>query len=291
MSSGQLTPTGGTAHLATCFRTSAVVLSGLTLDAMFMVLEAEHGLVVRFDLAGITRRYMDPENPHRMFYMGQGGEGSPGKMKVPGVVNPRGTVAEVLSDVVACLPGHMTYRVRGNTVLITPAYMPQSIPNRAAGQDAVERTTLEGSALIDQANGVPVSAAFDQVTLSQAVSELRRLTGANIVAKLGVNDGKVLVTATFDDVRLFTALEILGDMADLRPVAVGNVFYLTDEASAQRLQIKANREQFGEPRAMDGSGASTLSPFAPVPRKTGAEVGPFGPAVTPQVVPTPMPKG
>src|SRR5262249_19845911 len=50
--------------------------------------------------------------------------------------------------------------------------------------------------------------------------------------------GKTTVTATMQNVRLFTALKVLADMADLQPVVIGNVYYVTGRANAERLEVK-----------------------------------------------------
>lgn len=102
--------------------------------------------------------------------------------------------------------------------------------------------------MIEQVSGPPVSVAIERQPLARAIDQLRAQTGANIVVDFGrmtTEPAKTEITATFDDVRLFTALQVIGDMAGLKPVAMNNVYYLTSPENAHQLQEEVNRDLFG----------------------------------------------
>jgi hypothetical protein len=92
-----------------------------------------------------------------------------------------------------------------------------------------------------------VSVAFTAKPLAEAVNEFRRLTGANVVVdSRGLEDAaKAPVTMTLDNVRLFTALELLGELAGLELVWHGHVYLLTSFKTAQRLREKYSLAQDG----------------------------------------------
>ena len=158
-------------------------------------------------------------------------------------------LADILTNLCAQLPGRHAYRIRNGQILIGPAFLPTSLPDRVASIDDLGLNPLVNrNRVLEQVMGEPVSVSLDDVPLKDAIKELRRLTGANIVVNFSADlprDQKMLVTATFDDVRLYTAIEILGDMAGLKPVFLNNVYYLTSPENAERLQKKVNEELFG----------------------------------------------
>jgi RNA polymerase sigma factor (sigma-70 family) len=165
------------------------------------------------------------------------------------------TISELLNEAVAQIPVNSAYRIRNNQIIIGPAYQPAAIPNRTNQDDA---QIVSHKQLLEQIMGEPVSLSVVTQPLETVIQELRQLTGANIV----VNDTKQRelpskITATFDDVRLHTALEVIGDMADLKLVVLNNVYYLTTHEKAEALQKKINRELFGK---ADDSPSISLPP-------------------------------
>ena len=102
--------------------------------------------------------------------------------------------------------------------------------------------------MIEQIVGEPVSIAWEDKPFADAIKELRRLTGANIVLDARCKDeAKQAVAGTFDDTRLLTVLTVLADQCGLKPVAMNNVYYVTHPENADRLQKGINRDLFGEP--------------------------------------------
>jgi hypothetical protein len=81
-----------------------------------------------------------------------------------------------------------------------------------------------------------VHASFDKVPLGDALKELARRSGMNVVLDARTGDkAKVAVTAHFVNTPLDTAVRLLADMADLKPYAVDNLFFVTTRENADRL--------------------------------------------------------
>jgi len=222
-------------------------VSGLTVDAVLAQLSLQGEVVIRFDMPAIRRTAVWDEAIRELIT----GDRKFGETKIL-LQNTEGmTFADVLADIATQLSPRLTYRVRGDVILITPAHIPLTIPNRVPTPEELETSRFRREAYIEQLAGEPVSVAFNNVPIADAVATLRRLTGANIVlgglkVQVGQPVGDGNVTATFDDVRLFTVLEIIGDMAGLQPVYTGNVYLLTTPQRAQELQKRTTRELFGD---------------------------------------------
>ena len=221
-----------------------------TLETLLQQITQEYGMIIRFDLAAYKR--LNTREPvgndegkepsavyiKRLYESKLGGSSSEGM-----------TLADILTDVCANLPGQHSYRVRNGQILIGPAFLPPTLPGRVP--DGEEAFRHEYRRVLEQIHGEPVSLSIEEKPFQDAIKEIRRLTGANIVVNFGADrakDKSILVTATFDDVRLYTALEILGDMAGLKTVFVNNVYYLTSPESAEKMQKKINEELFGRER-------------------------------------------
>jgi type II secretory pathway component GspD/PulD (secretin) len=108
----------------------------------------------------------------------------------------------------------LTYVILGDSVLITTEAM------------AIQRQFKQH-----------VSLDLDAVPFKQAVKQLARETGANLIvdSKLA-KEIDVAVTLQVEDVPLETALRLLTEAAGLKPVRLGNVIYLTSKANAQELR-------------------------------------------------------
>ena len=87
-----------------------------------------------------------------------------------------------------------------------------------------------------------VEVSFDKRPLAEALEELADATGFNIVLDPRVGDkAKASLTASLKGVPLETAVRVLADMADLKPVLLDNVFYVTTRANAAVLQAEQAR--------------------------------------------------
>jgi hypothetical protein len=111
-------------------------------------------------------------------------------------------------------PYGLSYAVVGDTVLIT----------------------TEQTALVRQMSQ-RVNVDLDQVEFGQALRQLGRGTGANLIL-----DGRVVkqaknpVSLQLEDVPLETAVRLLSETAGLKPVRIGNVLFVTDKKTAAELR-------------------------------------------------------
>ncbi len=100
-----------------------------------------------------------------------------------------------------------------------------------------------------------VSAKFDKVPLAEALANLADESGTNVIlAAYAAKEGETKVTANLTGVPLDTAVIILADMADLKLVRLGNVYYVTSRAARPRLEAeeqkrltKENKQYSDEP--------------------------------------------
>ncbi|HVK16561.1 MAG TPA: RNA polymerase sigma factor [Fimbriiglobus sp.] len=224
------------------------VPDGIAMRELLEQLYKQFGLIARLD-TGAYMRAGPPDDfgPHQFYEA---------KVKLP--VTRGMSVADLLTDVLAQLPlptdsgpVPFTYRVRDNQVLIVPAYKPPVVPGMGAHLEPGSVTPfVDQKRLLEQIVGQPVSLSIEEKPLTEAVKELRKLTGANIVidARCKV-EAQQPVSATFDDVRLLSALQLLADMCGLKPVAMNNVYYVTTPENAARLQKEVSRDLFGEPQS------------------------------------------
>jgi len=213
----------------------------ITFEQLLDILRANHGLNSRMDIAAYKRReFFSNEEPisqiMQKFY----------ETKISLKQSKSLTVTEVLTDALAQLPGKHSFRVAGNRILIGPAYIPPTIPNRVSDGEPL---SISPEQLKEQILGEPISLSAEKQSLASILDELRKQTGANIVldARSLQEVKQSNITLTIDDVRLLNALELIADMVNLKPVAMGNVYYITSPENAERLQQKVNEELFGKP--------------------------------------------
>jgi RNA polymerase sigma factor (sigma-70 family) len=144
------------------------------------------------------------------------------------------TVATVLNRLLAKIPNDSgktspTYVIRPDRVEITTrdAYQRESYPNWKFSDELLDYLHLPP----------PAYAVFEKVPLSEALAELARTTGGNvIVAGYAAKEAETKVTAELNGVPLDAAVTVLADMADLKCVRVGNVYYVTTPERARMLE-------------------------------------------------------
>jgi hypothetical protein len=171
-------------------------------------------------------------------------------------------------------PYNLSYAVVGDTVVVTTE------------QAAVSRVMRQR-----------VNVEFDKVEFAQALKQLSKDTGANLLLDSRVEkEAKSAVSLELDDVPLETAVRLLSEMAGLKPVRIGNVLFITDKKNAAELRADpdlAQPTQPGQPGPIYGldarTGALIFTPggpafgpgLAPAPPATGsAPVAPVAPPVT-----------
>lgn len=225
---------------------------GLQLDKILTAIEKESDLVMRVDVAAFRR---------------VGAFGADGQATTSAellqtiyetkVVLPRRadklTVRDVLGDALAQvdLNHPCTFQVRGSQILIVPAYVPPVRP----GANPLEPSDddpplLEARLLNEQVYGGVVSVSADRKPLADILADLRKQSGANIVLdpRCDTQDRKVTLTLSLSDVRLYDALRVIADMADLKMVYAGNIYYVTTPANAKLFQPVAPRPAQAGPR-------------------------------------------
>jgi RNA polymerase sigma factor (sigma-70 family) len=224
----------------------------LAFDDLVQLLKDQHGLSVRIDTAAFYRRGIRQDVLRELG----------AKQLLLKSVN-RLPLTDVLREVLAQLPqgatfsegenARMSYRIKGNQILVVPEYTPPTLPGGGApGEEKMPRVTTDQ--LAEAIYGEPVTVRYKNKPLAEVIEDLEERTGANIVVKAsawkvfpdGEERAATKITANFNDTRLLTVLKIVGNMCNLKPVVIDNVYYLTDENSAVRLQAEADRDLYGE---------------------------------------------
>ncbi|MFO0796880.1 MAG: RNA polymerase sigma factor [Gemmataceae bacterium] len=152
-------------------------------------------------------------------------------------------IRDVLSDALAQVRFAVpcTYQVRGNQLVIVPAYQPPTRPGSnplAPTEDDLDTPILSAKILNEQIYGGVVTVVADNKPLPDILADLRKQTGANIVFDPRAKDADPWdgYTLTMSDVRLYDALRVIADMAQLKLVYAGNIYYITTPANAQTFQ-------------------------------------------------------
>jgi hypothetical protein len=154
-------------------------------------------------------------------------------------------------------PFNLTYVVLGDTVLITT--------EEVASQRQVRQR---------------ISVDFESTPLQTALRQLARQTAANLIVDArAAKDAQNPVSLKLDDVSLEVAVQLLADMAGLRPVRVGNVLYVTTKNNATELQASLNSQN-----RPDRAPGAEMPVYYPTSRTVRAKIVP-----PPKGVPAPPP--
>jgi hypothetical protein len=82
-----------------------------------------------------------------------------------------------------------------------------------------------------------VSIDLEKLELSKALRQLARETGTNLILDTRVaKDAQTPVTLQMEDVPLETAVRLMAEMVNLKPVRVGNTLFVTSKANANELR-------------------------------------------------------
>jgi hypothetical protein len=161
-------------------------------------------------------------------------------------------------------PYNLGYAVVGDTVVVTTE------------QAAVARVMRQR-----------VNVEFDKVEFAQALKQLSKDTGANLLLDSRVEkEAKNAVSLELDDVPLETAVRLLSEMAGLKPVRIGNVLFITDKKNAAELR---NDPDLAQPPGPPGNGVEKLDVLTNIAVPGGAAPPPAPPAtgIAPAVPVTP----
>ncbi|MFO0808930.1 MAG: RNA polymerase sigma factor [Gemmataceae bacterium] len=138
----------------------------------------------------------------------------------------------------------LTFLARNNQVAIVPAFQ------TPYGRTPDSEPFIEPQLLEEQVLGDWVTVDVQDQPLADVLRDLADQTGANVVLDVRQKEkGKTPVTLTLQQVRLFKALQVLAEMADLKPVPLHNVYFVTDPKNADKLE-KAERPTSDPPPQM-----------------------------------------
>ncbi len=139
-----------------------------------------------------------------------------------------------------------TYRVRGDQLVIVPAYVPAFRPGVNPLDHAEDDSAVLTEKMISEhIYGGVVSVSADRKPLSDILADLRKQTGANIVLDPrceGQRPKLPSLTISLNDARLYDALRVITDMAELKMVYAGNIYYITTVENAKTFQPPLSRQ-------------------------------------------------
>jgi hypothetical protein len=183
---------------------------------------------------------------------------------------------DVLADALsAAAERPWTYQIRGSQLVILPAYMVPGEPGQSLiypplnPEEPPPAPFLPSNVTSSQIYGLTVRLTMQQQPLAEVLAELRKQTGANIMIDPRCADQlkekKPLLDVALADVRLFDALRVVADMAGLKMVYAGNVYYITTVANAKSFEPGSAYEP--PPKKLP-TAVPCPPPPAPVPPKT-----------------------
>jgi hypothetical protein len=204
-----------------------------SLGELFDQLGDRHGVTVRLD-------------PH-VFNQNVTGVAEPYNRKIQ-IERVKGlSVLDLLNEVIGQLGGEQYgLSARGGQIVVGNRFQPAAIPGRNRTGEA---TVLVPEGTIAQTIfGPGVHVATANQSLTEVVAMLREQTGANIVIDPAIKEAaKTQITITLNDVKLLTVLKIAGDMCEVAPAVVDNVFYITTREKAAEMMAETERNLFGTP--------------------------------------------
>lgn len=236
-------PAAAAAALAKPFGVN--IADGVRLEELLTRIEDQTDLVLRVDLAAFRRLRVSipdsdewkPDEFLKVIY--------DTKLVLPRRVEkmPTGDVlADALAQVRLSYP--CTYQVRGSQLVIVPAYLTPAAPGiNPLDHDESNLPFLTAQMIAEQIYGGVVSVSAEHKPLADILAELRKQTGANIVLdpRCETQEKKAGLTVSLNDVRLYDALRVIADMAELKLIYAGNVYYVTTSANAKAFQPPAPR--------------------------------------------------
>jgi RNA polymerase sigma factor (sigma-70 family) len=261
---------------------------GIKLEGLFSLIENETDLVIRVDVAAFRRLgAIEPDGPDF-------GKRFLSRIYDSKAILPRRAeklpLRDVLGDSLAqiffgggegnFLVLQCTYQIRGSQIVIVPAFQPPVKPgvdalnpippNPFLGQDEEVTQILSTKILWEQIYGGVVSVSADKKPLAEILSDLRKQTGANIVfdPRCDASDKKKApLTITLSDVRLYDALHVVADMAELKMVYAGNIYYVTTPENAKTFYPSAAPRPSHPMPLGGGLGGGNPPPPANIPKQ------------------------
>ncbi len=132
----------------------------------------------------------------------------------------------------------------------------------------VPRNRVVAAVLVRQ----PIDANFVKRPMSDALRELSLISGVSVVLDARAEESAQLpITADLHNVPLETALLVLTDMADLRPVVMANLVYVTSKENAKVLEAEEAKRKGMEPEKGIEPGIKKTEKATPKEKKPPAE--------------------
>jgi hypothetical protein len=149
-------------------------------------------------------------------------------------------------------PYNLHFVIVGDTLLVTTEEM-------AAYRQLKQRVSLD----------------LNGVEFATALKGLARDTGVNLVLDPRVaKEGQTRVSLQVDDIPLESAVRMLGEMAGLKPVRLGNSLFLTARATAADLRAEPDLAPAPTPRVVDPDAPGVAKPPAVLPPPPPAPAAP-----------------
>jgi hypothetical protein len=209
---------------------------------LLALIEDETDLVVRIDIAAFRRIGFFEADEERvdqfMQYLSQRIVTLPRRVdKLP--------IRDVLTDALAQINAsergsrlNLTYQLRGSQLAIIPAYSPAYLPTvnplDLSKDESLEMSSvIEFKMILQQIYGGAVSIKANNQSLPTILADLQKQTGANILIDPRCTLVKRDLSVNLNDVRLYDALRVIADMAELKLVYAGNIYYVTTAENAK----------------------------------------------------------
>jgi hypothetical protein len=111
-----------------------------------------------------------------------------------------------------------------------------------------------------------VNSVLHREALEEALAQLSEATGISIVLDERVSDkGQKVVTAILNNVPLDTAVRVLADQTDLKPVLMDNLIYVTSKNNAKELEAEQEKRAAAAAKARAAMGGEEPAPVQGAP--------------------------
>ena len=212
-------------------------IDSISVLELFRKLSDHHGVTFRLDTAFFRE-----------------GDFKPYEVKVSLPIVKGMSVRDVLQEAIVALQEGggrpIGIQVKGSQIILGKPFIPPTLPGgyKYRGvNDPPSEPLVTVMDRLEMMYGPTVSLAVEQKSFADIVNQLRESSGANIVVDARIKEKMATaVTITVNDTKLMTVLKLAGDMCDLAPAVVDNVYYITTVENAERWTRQTELNLFGE---------------------------------------------
>jgi hypothetical protein len=130
-----------------------------------------------------------------------------------------------------------------------------------------------------------VNVDFTKVEFAAALKQLAKDTSTNLLLdSRAEKDASAKVSLQLEDAQLDTAVRLLAEMANLKPVRVGNVLFVTKKEIANELRNDPDLAQPGQPGGQPVPPGGVVPPLGIAPNPPPVITAPNPPATVPPAV-------